>query len=259
MKLFSTIVTLVAGVALSVRAHDLVLIPAGNGHELNLRIKFGHAQEWEPPEIHRLYYLSAFPPQTNGGEISWLSGLAVDGVDLLAKAGSSSPAPSGTWVIAGSYDNGFWVHADGGILFNTDNMEYPSATNSGHYIKYAKALIFHGSLSADYKRVIGSRVELVPVSDPFSIKVGQFLPIQALYEGKPLVGVGLEIGDGKTKIKEEDIPRYKTNAQGIAQVPITHGGVEVIAVDYKTPSRTPDASADDNYSSTLTFIASPSS
>ncbi|MGP8201091.1 MAG: hypothetical protein ACLQU4_16495 [Limisphaerales bacterium] len=53
------------------------------------------------------------------------------------------------------------------------------------------------------------------------------MPVQALYEGKPLAGVGLEIGDGKTKMKEEDIPRYQTNEQGIAQVPITHGGLEV--------------------------------
>jgi nickel transport protein len=240
MKLLCRLVILmVACCGAPLHAHDLLLLPASNGKKFELRIRFGHPGEWELAEIHRLYSLTAYAPGADG--ISWLeTAFAPDGVDLLAKRDLASMPRPGTWVITGSYDNGFWVHVNDKTIFNTDKKEYPFAKTSGHYLKYAKALFVQGNASADYKRRVGCRLELVPLSDPFALKTGQSLAVQAFYEGKPLVGVGLEIGDGKTKMKEEDIPRYKTNADGVAQVPITHGGLEVIAVDYRwTPSFRP--------------------
>ena len=242
-----------SGCTLHSAAHDLVLWPRDDGRELALRIKFGHPQEWESPDFHRLYHLDAYAPGHAGG-ISWLKDLTPDDGDLVTKRDPAWPDVKGTWVITGSYDNGFWVELPDKTYFNTVTQELPSGTHGAHYLKYAKALLAIGSPSQDYQRVIGYRLELVPMVDPFTLKIGDKLPVKALYDGKPMVGVGLEIGDGKTKMKEEDIPRYKTNAEGIAELPITHGGFEAIAVDYKTPSRTPDAAPEDNYSSSLTFV-----
>jgi uncharacterized GH25 family protein len=98
---------------------------------------------------------------------------------------------------------------------------------------------------------------LIPQSDPATVHKGELLAVKVIYEGKPLVGIGVEIGDGKTKMKEEDIPRYKTDAAGIVSVPVSHDGLQIVAVDYVTPSRTPDTCDEDNYSSSLTFFSAP--
>jgi nickel transport protein len=246
--LLCSFLALAAALAFPLRAHDLVLIPSG---DLTLRIKFGHPQEWELASTDRLYRLDAYAPGAKAD--SWLKRITKDGIYLVARSNSPASTVSGTWIIAGSYDNGFWVKVGEDTHYNTDKLECPGGKESGHFLKFAKGLLVHGTSSNDYQRRIGLRVELIPMADPFSLRLGQSLPVKALYEGKPMAQVGLEIGDGETKIKEEDIPRYKTDAQGIAQVPITRGGLEVIAIDYKTPSRTPDAADEDNYSSTLTF------
>ena len=75
-----------------------------------------------------------------------------------------------------------------------------------------------------------------------------------LYEGKPIVGIGVEIGDGKTQMNEEDIPRYKTDSQGVAHLPISHGGLQLIAVDYRTPPLVPQLSDHDDYGASLVFL-----
>jgi uncharacterized GH25 family protein len=53
---------------------------------------------------------------------------------------------------------------------------------------------------------LGQQPEIIPQTDPFKLKPGEKLPVKILFEGKPIDAIGVEIGDGKTKMKEENIP-----------------------------------------------------
>ena len=123
--------------------------------------------------------------------------------------------------------------------------------NAGYFFKFGNGLFPAGK--DDYKRIVGHRLEIVPQADPFAAKPGDKLPVRVLWEGKPLADAGVEIGDGMTKMKEEDIPRYKTDGHGIAQVPVAKAGLHIIAIDYKTGPKDKDLSDHDNYSASLCF------
>ena len=70
--------------------------------------------------------------------------------------------------------------------------------------------------------------------------------------GKPLAGGEVERGDGKTVVAEKDIPRFKTDAEGIAEVPIVNAGPQLLVIDHKvTPSGSPDQANTDMFNATL--------
>jgi hypothetical protein len=69
------------------------------------------------------------------------------------------------------------------------------------------------AIGENFNQVVGQELEIIPQNNPFKLK--------------PLAGVGAEIGDGKTKMKEEDIPRYQTDHDGIAELPIRPRGLAI--------------------------------
>jgi hypothetical protein len=69
-----------------------------------------------------------------------------------------------------------------------------------------------------------------------------------------LVGIEVETGDGITPMEEKDIPRFKTDNQGIAAVPISKWGPQLLVVDYILPSTYPALAARELYNATLSFV-----
>lgn len=60
----------------------------------------------------------------------------------------------------------------------------PSREN---YTRYAKLLVQSGNKTDDvYKRKIGFKVEIIPLANPYTLKNGDYLECEILYEGKPL-------------------------------------------------------------------------
>jgi uncharacterized GH25 family protein len=63
-------------------------------------------------------------------------------------------------------------------------LDRPSKEN---YTRFAKLLLQAGSSTDDtYKKKLDFRVEIVPQSNPYSMKPGDYLQCQVLFEGKPL-------------------------------------------------------------------------
>jgi hypothetical protein len=102
--------------------------------------------------------------------------------------------------------------------------------------------------------VLGHDLEIVPMADPVAARVGESLRIRVLFRGKPLAGADVERGDGVTAIKEADIPRFKTDEEGIAAIPIVKAGPVLLVIDHRlTPSGTPEIAATDLFNGTFTF------
>jgi len=118
-------------------------------------------------------------------------------------------------------------------------------------VKFAKALT---GPDAPWQNVLGHDLEIVPLSDPDKVTPGQALRLKVLFRGKPLSGADIERGDGVTPVPEKDIPRFATDADGIASVPIVRAGPHLLVIDYKvTPSATPDQAASDLFNATFWF------
>lgn len=103
-------------------------------------------------------------------------------------------------------------------------------------VKFAKGLARAGGDDALFGRRIGHLLELVPQKNPLALKAGETLPVLVLYDGKPLEGAGVEIGNLVDKLPEERIKRYPTDAAGIAQVPLRPRGINTLAVDVERPN-----------------------
>jgi hypothetical protein len=72
-------------------------------------------------------------------------------------------------------------------------------------------LTWHPSLAQSRQRAI----ELVPLTDPAMVPVGQPLRLRAYRQGKPVVGVQVSGGDGK--------PPLVSDADGLLSVPVRSG------------------------------------
>ena len=161
---------------------------------------------------------------------------------------------SGGVLLAARYDNGYWVKTLHGYR-NTNKRQVPNAEDSLYSMKFAKALFQAGPANTDmYRAIVGHRLELVPLSNPFAIKTGDNLKVRVYVDGRPLPGAKLERGDGLTPMEEKDIPRYETDEQGIAVVPIVTGGPQLLVVDYLQPSTHPDLANHELYNATLSFV-----
>jgi len=99
-------------------------------------------------------------------------------------------------------------------------------------------------------------LELIPLDDPSAIRPGKSLRLRLLFHGSPLAGTQVERGHGVTAIKEEDIPRFTTDRDAIAVIPIEKSGPILLVADHRVvPSATPEIAAADVFNATLWFVA----
>jgi hypothetical protein len=92
------------------------------------------------------------------------------------------------------------------------------------YHKHVKALLQVGDdRTDDYRTVLGYPAELVPVTNPYSLRVGQVLAFRCLVEGAPsqrqYVVAGSQSSAGKLNERG-----YRADSAGIVRVPITRRG-----------------------------------
>ena len=98
------------------------------------------------------------------------------------------------------------------------------------YSNHVKAIFQIGNkLSGDYKTVLGYPIELIPVNNPYSLKVGDELSMQLLINGKPMPGIMVyaSFNDKYGYAKDEsplDAFKVQTNSAGIVKIKITEAG-----------------------------------
>ncbi|MDQ6765312.1 MAG: DUF4198 domain-containing protein [Verrucomicrobiota bacterium] len=172
---------LILSICAALCAHDLVLVAQSDDAFL---IKWGDSGEYEPADLHRLVGLDAFAlgrkpgislldAKLNGTKPDWL-------VRELKRLVGCERVP----LVTAQYDNGYWEEsADGGEI-NTDKLGFAGAKNAGHYFKSGKGLTLAGR--AEFKRISGQRLEIVPQADSFTFKPNGALEVQVLRRGKPL-------------------------------------------------------------------------
>lgn len=122
-----------------------------------------------------------------------------------------------------SFDAGKWVKG-------TKGFEHVSATTQPKGVvfgtlkshKFSKTLF---SWNEAFSKPAGLYMEIVPLVNPFNVKVGETFPVLVLKEGVPLANAGFESSD-------EEEPSYKTDAYGIAQIPLKKKGLFIVAAKH---------------------------
>ena len=74
--------------------------------------------------------------------------------------------------------------AGGGTAIITGHRK-PMLYEKVQYEKFSKLLLPVDGNSAGYDKVVGQRLEIVPMSDPFAAKVGDEIEFKVLLDGKP--------------------------------------------------------------------------
>ncbi|HQR05767.1 MAG TPA: DUF4198 domain-containing protein [Gemmatales bacterium] len=99
-------------------------------------------------------------------------------------------------------------------------------------------------------RTVGLPLEIVPLRNPFQLKVCETLPVKVLFDQRPLADahLGWDVpGDG-----EEPSGTVRTNAKGEALIPISQTGLMTIRLTHMTRAKAADYDWE-SFWTTLTF------
>ena len=207
MKVFSLLLagTFVANVCF---AHQIVATKKDTSYEA---IYWNH-EAFEPYAKEQLKGVKAFG--VNGKAVS--AGIDYSGSipKILTDADVS--------MMSFSFDAGHWIKG-------TKGFEHVGATPAKGIIfgtlkshKFSKTLF---SWNDAFSHPTGLYMEIVPLVNPLVLKVGDTFPVLVLKEGVPLANAGFESSD-------EDEPAYKTDAYGIAHIPLMKKGLFIVAAKY---------------------------
>lgn len=120
------------------------------------------------------------------------------------------------------------------------------------YSKHVRAIFQVGSArTEDYKTSLHYPVEIIPQSNPYSLKVGQTLPVLCTLDGKPLVNQfvisGWESVAGKLHMLDA-----RTDAKGIARFKLMAAGKWYVKMIHMAASNEPGINYESKWA-TLTF------
>jgi nickel transport protein len=218
---------------LAVRAHDIVLVPQAGG----LTLRYGHPHDWQNVDTGKLIEVQAYEGNAAARDIK--AAMKPSGLSLVLPAAQLSHR--GAVLLAARYDNGLWARlAPQGDTKpkarNTSRLMLPDAEVVSANIKFAKAIIPSPDDTSLYKRRLDHLLELVPQSNPASLKPGEDLDVLVLLRGQPLAGAGIEVSNLVDKIDEDKIQRFVTDASGMARVKLRAKGVQMLGVDVERPN-----------------------
>ncbi len=154
------------------------------------------------------------------------------------------PAPDAV-ALTVTLDNGIWTKGPDGKSVNKPKTEVPGAQSASHSIKINTTVLKAG---ASFKAT-GQGLEIVPLVDPMSLKMGDDLPVQVFADGKPVAGVALAVD----YVNDGHAQSSKTDENGKVTLFVRNDGLNVIGVSHvKATPGNPEADQV-SYFATLSF------
>jgi len=166
---------------------------------------------------------------------------------------SASKLSSGTYLAIVNRKEGFSTKTKTGYL-RQSKQGLKDVIHSRFIGMYGKAIINAGSSNQNKSLSIptGTILELIPLTDPKNLKVGDYFKFQLLYQGK---GVAEYINSTWAGFSYDNAWAFstRTGKNGFGEIKILCSGLWVIKANHKAPY--PDQAKADEYSytSSLTF------
>jgi nickel transport protein len=145
------------------------------------------------------------------------------------------------------FDNGFWSKDANGEWHNQPKDAVAGATEGGQYLKHA---VYLTGPVGTVGTPLGQTLEIVPLADPFALKMGDALEVQVLFNGAPFAGAEL-VAD---YVNDTDAAPVVADAEGKAIVPLRHQGLNVLAVSHAAPHADPAKADETGHTATLSFM-----
>lgn len=133
---------------------------------------------------------------------------------------------------------------------NSDGREF--------YTRRAKALVQVGPATPNDDAIatkpIGLTLEIVPLRNPYSLGADHSLPVQILYNGRPLPGALVKLTN--LEFDSKPVSMTRSDSAGRASFQVPQVGSWLVNVIWTRPVKSPDADFETVFSS-LTFGYSP--
>lgn len=156
----------------------------------------------------------------------------------LAFEGTVTVPTGGTFIVTGVRLPQIWATTPDGSKPATKKT--PGATNARKIEKFSKALVNAKAEDNGFSAIVGDPLEIVPITNPATAKVGDEITVKVIYKGQPLTTNVYATYDGFSK--EENTYAYFTEgrADGTAKVKITHPGTWMVRVEHAAAEVTED-------------------
>lgn len=159
---------------------------------------------------------------------------------LLTLDGQFTPTKDGTAILAGHREGVVWTQTTKGWVA-ASKQGLDGVISSNLYEKFCKTLITVGKSSDDWGRVLGQKLEIVPLSDPSAARVGDEIGFKFLYDGKPIAPENvLATYDGFSYGTMTFAYSTEPGDDGTAKVKITAPGVWMVRIAHKIDKPTAD-------------------
>jgi uncharacterized GH25 family protein len=233
---------------LSSQAHMFWLLTDRDTPKVNQPVKveigFGHKfPKDEEIKAERLGSVKAIGPDGKEAALKKISTIQYELV----------PSQKGVYVIAAQMNPGFVCRTAKGMKMGT-KKEFPDANLCFRFDFAGKTLVNVGKQNKGFDRRAQSTLEIMPLKNPNTLKVGETLPVTVIFQGKPLAGAEIMFThDGWSDPQKPFAVLGKTDAKGKIQVKLDKPGRWLLIASHKTPYSNP-AECDENfYRASLTW------
>ncbi|NLL35936.1 MAG: DUF4198 domain-containing protein [Fretibacterium sp.] len=214
---------LVAGLATSALAHEMVLKPgAEKDGKLAVELHSGH-KFIVPEEVESVERIKAGLFKDGA-----LQEAELKGNDAELRIDFSVPV-QGTSIIIANKDGGVWSRTnEGGKSGTRKELEAQGlkVLSAVKYDKFVKLIHNPSKDDTSFATVTGQALELIPETNPADLKVGDFLKVKIMVNGnQPYSGPVWATWDGFAPEVEETYAYYTVAAQGEALIKITAPGL----------------------------------
>jgi uncharacterized GH25 family protein len=224
-------------------AHDLWLIPptkaeAGKAVTIRANVGMDFPKSEHAPDTSAYLKRVVVNPDGTTGEVGAtgkdgdsglmtftpkVAGVYVVAVQTKARVLTLDPAAFNEYLVSDGLPHIYRLRA------KEKTLDQPGKER---YSKSPKVLLKVGEGKGDATKPVGVPLEIVPVGDPFALKVGDTLKVRVLFDGKPLADANLgwdHPGDG-----EPPSGTVRTDAKGEALVPVAKTGLMTIRLTHMT-------------------------
>lgn len=158
----------------------------------------------------------------------------------------------GAYVVAMSRKPSFYTKTKDGSK-RQSKAGLTNVISCSHGNSFLKAVANVGSGSGRVDAVAGHALEIVPLANPASLKVGDYLPFRVFFKGKPYSGEFFATYGGFST--ENGVWAYAatTDKEGMGKLKILHAGAWLLKVDTEEAYVDPKECDKESYLADLTF------
>lgn len=246
-------------------AHDLYLMPERFIVEPGTRVSVafhngdGFPDSEVAPRVERMLNPRAI---SSAGEAP-IENLRVDGNALRAEAVIS--VPGSTILAVQTKPNLIELSEDKFISYLQHEglrhvIDYRNFHGEKHapgrerYSKYAKALMLSGGPTALGTKPVGFPVEIIPLRNPYELRLGDTLPVQVIVRGKPAQDLQVEIAWVPAgAVRGEKKIAGRTDAEGRLQFPVDVRGIWRVHTIWMERCKEPTVADWESFWASMTF------